>query len=191
MSETLPDEYFDFVYDANEDPWNFETSPYEAAKYERTLDVLPRREYASALEVGCSIGVLTARLAPRCRHLRALDVSERALERARARCASLPQVTFERRRLPQEFPDGHYDLILMSEVLYYLSPADLHVTLTRSLAAMETGGHLLCIHWTPPVHDYPQTGDQVHGAVLALPGLKHLHGERHPEYRLDLFERER
>ena len=190
MSETLPDEYFDFVYDANEDPWNFETSPYEAAKYERTLDVLPRRKYASALEVGCSIGVLTARLAPRCRHLRSLDVSELAIERARARCATQLQVTFERRRLPQEFPEGHFDLILMSEVLYYLSPADLHATLTRSLEALEVGGHLLCVHWTPPVHDYPQTGDQVHAAVLALPGLKHLHGERHPEYRLDLFERE-
>ena len=190
MSETLPDEYFDFVYQANEDPWSFETSPYEAAKYERTLAALPRREYASALEVGCSIGVLTARLASRCRQLLSLDVSELALKRARARCADLPQVTFERRRLPQEFPAGHYDLIMTSEVLYYLGVADLHTTLTRSLEALEPGGHLLCVHWTPPVHDYPQTGDQVHGAVLALPGLKHLHGERHPEYRLDLFERE-
>ena len=190
MSETLPDEYFDFVYEANEDPWGFETSPYEAAKYERTLTALPRQDYRSALEVGCSIGVLTARLAPRCRRLLSLDVSELALERARARCAALPQVTFERRRLPQDFPDGRYDLMLMSEVLYYLGPADLHTTLTRSLAALEVGGHLLCVHWTPPVHDYPQTGDQVHGSVLALPNLKHLYGERHPEYRLDLFERE-
>ena len=186
---TLPARYFDDMYEAHRDPWNFETSPYEAGKYDRTLAALPNEKYTAALEVGCSIGVLTARLAPRCTQLLSLDLSQRALDRARERCAGLPQVRFERREMPAEFPSGRFDLLVLSEVLYYLSPADLQLMLERSARALLPGGHLLAVHWTPVVHDYPQTGDQVHGALLAAPGLKHLHGERHEQYRLDLFER--
>lgn len=187
---SLPGVYFDDMYEIHLDPWNFGSSPYEAAKYARTLAALPNAVYASGLEVGCSVGVLSALLAERCRHLLSLDVSELALERARVRCRSLPQVRFERRSLPQEFPEGSFDLIVLSEVLYYLSPADLKTTLTRCVQALDPAGHLIAVHWTPPVHDYPQTGDEVHAALLAAPGLRHLHGERHEQYRLDLFGRE-
>jgi SAM-dependent methyltransferase len=187
--ESLSARYFDDMYDVHRDPWNFETSPYEAGKYERTLAALPRDRYTSALEVGCSIGVLTARLAPRCERLLSLDLSERALERARARCADLPQVQFERRQLPGEFPPGRFDLMVLSEMLYYLSPADLQLMLIWCVEALLPGGQLIAVHWTPAVHDYPQTGDQVHAALLDVPGLKHVHGERHEQYRLDLFER--
>ena len=186
---TLPDGYFDDVYAAHDDPWSFETSPYEAAKYQRTLLALTRERYSCALEIGCSIGVLSARLAQRCDELLALDVSQRALARALARCANLPQVRFERRRLPQDFPEGRFDLVVASEVLYYLDRRDLQATLERCVAALHPGGELLCVHWTPSVHDYPQTGDEVHAAVLATPGLVAVHAERHPQYRLDLLRR--
>ncbi|MHA0039555.1 class I SAM-dependent DNA methyltransferase [Deinococcus sp. PESE-13] len=193
---TLPPSYFDDVYGASDDPWEFETSPYEAAKYARTLAALPRPEYARALEVGCSIGVLTAQLAPRTRELVATDVNDKALARARQRCAGLPQVHFERRGLPDDLPAGPFDLVLLSEVLYYLSPADLERALDAVLARLSPGGTLLLVHWTPTVHDYPQTGDAVHEAALRRVGhgLRHLHGERHGDetqgYRLDLFESE-
>ena len=59
---TLPPEYFDHVYQANRDPWNFETSPYEREEYAATLAALPRARYAEAFEIGCSLGVLTAQL---------------------------------------------------------------------------------------------------------------------------------
>jgi len=188
--ESLPGVYFDDMYELHLDPWNFGSSPYEAAKYARTLAALPNEVYRSGLEVGCSVGVLSALLAERCRHLLSIDVAERALERARARCQSLPQVSFERRSLPQEFPGGRFDLIVLSEVLYYLSPADLTTTLERCVEALEPAGHLIAVHWTPAVHDYPQTGDDVHAALLTTPGLRHLHGERHEQYRLDLFGRQ-
>ena len=101
---TLPPEYFDHVYQANRDPWNFETSPYEREKYAATLAALPRSCYAEAFEIGCSLGVLTAQLAPHCGHLLAVDVSEAALAQARVRCAELPQVDIRLLRVPEEFP---------------------------------------------------------------------------------------
>ena len=192
---TLPPEYFEDVYAANEDPWDFASSPYEAAKYARTLAALPRERYRRALEVGCSIGVLTGQLAQRTDSLLALDISEQALERARARNAGQTHIQFRRAGLPGGLPDGPFDLTVLSEVLYYLSPADLEQALDEVLARLEPGGTLLLVHWTPRVHDYPQTGDAVHEAALARVGrgLEHLHAERHGDeeqgYRLDVFQR--
>lgn len=190
---TLPPTYFDDVYRANEDPWNFETSPYEREKYAATLAALPQPHYAQAFEIGCSLGVLTEQLAARCSRLLAVDVAAAALERARQRCAHLPQVELKLLRVPEEFPTGEFDLILVSEVGYYWSPADLARATDQMLAALRPGGHLMLVHWTPPVHDYPLTGDDVHNFFLQQAGpdgpLQHLIGQRHAQYRLDVLAR--
>jgi len=192
--QSLPPSYFDDVYAANADPWEFETSPYEQGKYAATLGALPRPCYHNAFEIGCSIGVLTARLAPRCDRLLSVDVSEQALAWARERCRELPRVTFELLRVPGEFPDDTFDLILLSEVGYYLSRDDLGRARDLIVAHLERDGDLLLVHWTPYVPDYPLTGDEVHDAFVAYANqggsaLRHLTGSRAEKYRLDLFER--
>jgi SAM-dependent methyltransferase len=190
---TLAPGYFDDVYRANEDPWAFASSPYERAKYADTLAALSQPRYERAFEIGCSIGVLTAQLAQRCGRLLSIDVSEAALAQARQRCAGLPQVELRKMQVPSEFPDEQFDLILLSEVGYYWSPADLARAADLMLAALPMGALLLLVHWTPVVPDYPQTGDEVHDFFLqrAGPGglLQHLHGHRADKYRLDLFAR--
>ncbi len=191
---SLPPSYFDDVYAASADPWGFETSPYEAAKYAATLAALPRARYASAFEAGCSIGVLTECLAARCDRLLAVDVAEAALQQARARLAGCPNVTIERRVLPDDFPDAPadgapFDLVLVSEVGYYFSGPDLARFRACCAHALQPGGALLLVHWTPPVPDYPLTGDAVHAAFLSDPAFRHVSGSRAPEYRLDLLER--
>ena len=191
--DSLGSRYFDDVYRANPDPWGFATSPYEAAKYAATLAALPRPHYPTAFEAGCSIGVLTAQLASRCGQLLSADISERALAAARERCVGLENVRFEQRTLPSEFPGGSFDLILVSEVGYYLAMPDLLAFRERAIRGLAPAGHLLLVHWTPLVHDYPLTGHEVHKTFLAsaAPGgpIKHLAGRQEEKYRLDLFER--
>ncbi len=190
LESLLPD-YFDAVYAANVDPWNFAASPYEAAKYAATLAALPRAHYGNAFEAGCSIGVFTAQLARRCGALLAADVSSQALAAARERCAGLGNVRFEQRRLPAEFPAGPFDLILVSEVGYYFSLPDLRVFCRQVADGLTPGGQALLVHWTPLVHDYPLTGDEVHEAFRqeTAGSLRLLREERAEKYRLDLFER--
>ena len=190
-SDTLPPSYFEEVYRQNPDPWNFTASPYEAAKYAATLDALPKNHYPSAFEAGCSIGVLTEKLAARCGRLLSVDVSTRALEQARQRCAHLPNVRLEQSRLPGEFPQETFDLIVISEVGYYLSMSDLLSLREHCISQLKAAGHLLLVHWTPFVHDYPLTGDQVHEAFLQRAGLelRHLAGRCEERYRLDLYEK--
>jgi SAM-dependent methyltransferase len=199
-SASLSDDYFDGVYAHADDPWSFETSRYEHAKYTDTLRSLPRETYANALEVGCSIGVLTERLAERCERLLSVDVAEAALAKARERCAHLPHVRFERRRLPETFPSGSgagalaepFDLILLSEVGYYWSEEDLREVLRLCAERLVEGGHLLLVHWTPYVEDYPLRGARVHeiaAEVSERSGLAHQHGHEAPTYLLDLYQR--
>lgn len=190
MSESLRPEYFEDVYRRRSDPWDFATSPYEAGKYRATLEALPRARYVRAFEAGCSIGVLTAQLAARCEQLLSVDINESALDQARERCRDLPNVRFERAQLPDEFPAGPFDLVVISEIGYYLSKTDLARLRERCLNQLAPGGQLLLVHWTPPVPDYPLTGDEVHEEFLAQPeALRHLAGAREEKYRLDLFER--
>ncbi len=180
--------YFDALYAASGDPWDFSASRYEAEKYAATLAALPRSRYARALELGCSIGVLTRRLAERCERLVAIDVSAVALQDARHRCANRPHVLFEQRDLCTSFPAGSFDLILVSEIGYYFSRPDL-LRLRANLAdALEPQGHLLAVHYTGKT-DYPLTADAVHECFRSSPsGWRLLRAERKERYRLDLFE---
>ena len=187
-TRSLDAEYFEGLYRGERDPWGFETKPYETAKYDDTIAALGQERARNALEVGCSIGVLTRRLAPLCRHLLATELSATALARARERCADLTHVEF---RLAQSQTDGFegcYDLIVLSEVVYYWDAADLERVATALRTALLPGGRLLLVHWLGDT-DYPRSGDE---AVCELAG--HLTGcvevdlrERRAEYRLDLW----
>ena len=192
-ASSLPASYFDDVYAADADPWQFETSDYERSKYAATLAALPRPRFKSAFEIGCSIGVLTDALADRCDSLLAVDVSEAALSSARRRLAGKEHVRLERLSVPQEFPTERFDLVLLSEVGYYWATEDLHRAAERITASLWPGGVLVLVHWTLPVHDYPLTGDAVHMHFLSLatPGgpLQHLSGQREASYRLDVLLR--
>ncbi len=190
---SLPPTYFDDVYRASDDPWSFETSDYERRKYAATLAALSKPRYQSAFEIGCSIGVLTQQLADRCDQLLAVDASELPLVKARQRLADRPTVSLKQLAIPVDFPAGPFDLILVSEVGYYLSMNDLTIARQCMIDALETGGELLLVHWTPFVHDYPLTGDTVHDffsqAAESDGPLEHKLGQRADTYRLDLFRK--
>jgi SAM-dependent methyltransferase len=178
--------FFDALYARDPDPWDFETSGYEARKYDATIAALEGRRYSNALEVGCSIGVLTERLAEHADALLAIDVAEAALERARAR---VPHVVFERREIPEEFPAGPFDLIVCSEVLYYLDRPALDATLTAIERALQPGGTLLAVHWRPPTRRYPLLGDEVHEALRTRLGWPAGVSLRTESYVLERFDR--
>ncbi|MCJ2084272.1 class I SAM-dependent DNA methyltransferase [Methylobacterium sp. J-090] len=185
---SLPPDYFDGIYAGNPDPWGFTTSAYEAAKYDATLAALPRNTYDEALEVGCSIGVLTRRLAERCTRLLSLDVAETALEAARARCADRPHVSFLRAAVPDEWPPGRFDLILVSEVLYFFTRADLARLAGHMARAVKPGAEIILVHWTGETN-YPLSGDDAVEALIAGTAgtLAPHHQTRTESYRLDVL----
>lgn len=182
-------EVFERLYRERPDPWDLAASPYERDKYRATLDALPRARFGHALEIGCSIGVLTRLLAGRCDHLLAADFAEAALDQARRANADLPNVVLERRRMPGDWPAGRFDLILISEVLYFLDAGDVARTARAACDALEPGGAVLLVNWTGPT-DTPTTGEAAaEGFIAACAGrVSPTRQSRAPLYRLDLLE---
>ncbi|MEW6123500.1 MAG: class I SAM-dependent methyltransferase [Pseudomonadota bacterium] len=189
MSGSLTTHYFDAIYARDPDPWCFEASPYEDAKYRATLDALPAPRYRRVLEVGCSIGVLTEWLASRCDELVGVDPAQRALAQARRRCAHLAGVSLRQNHVPGEWPDGDFDLILLSEVVYYLDRPDVARLADRILGSLRAGGHVLMVHWIRET-DYPLSGDEASDLLMSHLGrtVRVIRQGRTPEYRLDLLQ---
>jgi predicted TPR repeat methyltransferase len=182
MSARLRPPFFADLYAENPDPWAFETSDYERAKYDATIAALDGRTFANGLEIGCSIGVLTERLAAVTDSLLAIDVAEQALDRAKAR--GLENVAFERREVPEEYPDGAYDLVVVSEVLYYLDEPAFAATCDAIERTLD--GVLLAVHWRPRAPRYPATGDEVHARLRERFGAPAF-SRQEPKYNLERF----
>lgn len=188
MRGRLKREYFEKLYAESSDPWEFATSEYERRKYEQTLAVLQGRRFKRALEVGASIGVFTEMLAPYCDELLAVDASERAVTLARERLSGREKVRVEQRTLPEEMPGRSFDLIVASEVLYYLPQETVLLALRRFEEELAPGGTLLAVHWRKETRTYPLQGDEVHQLLIKNTHLKNVQTIVEPEYRLDLFE---
>jgi cyclopropane fatty-acyl-phospholipid synthase-like methyltransferase len=182
--DRAPVEHFERLARDSADPWDYETSDYEQGKYRRTLDYLPEATGAT-LEIGCSIGVFTAMLAPRCASLLAVDFSPTALERARVRLAGSAAVEFRRTELPEETPAGPFDTIVAAEVLYYWSPELVREGLRRLEAALAPGGILLAVHWRGRDERRELNGDDVHAILLQRTNLRRQSSYETPDYLLD------
>ena len=156
-SGSLLPSYFEAKYQVDIDPWQFRTSSYERDKFHATLEAFTRPRYQSGLEVGCAIGVLSAMIAPRCDHLVAVDGSSTAIREASQQ--RLPNVRFLRAFLPDEFPGGFFDIIVLSEVLYYFSEKDLQTLAEKCMASLRPTAEMILCHWLGET-DYPLTGRQ-------------------------------
>lgn len=183
---TIPADYFEKKYRSDIDPWQFRTSDYEREKYQATIAALGRTGYANALELGCSIGVLTALLAERCDSITAIDASPTAI--AAARETRLDNVSFGVGILPKDFPTGKFDLVVLSELLYYFEEADLQRIATLCSGSLLSDGEIVLCHWLGET-DYPLAGsaasDLFAEAVgVRLPVRKML---RNDIYRLERF----
>ncbi len=182
---TIPGTYFDGLYQADPDPWRFATSDYEKGKYAATVAALPDRRFATGLEVGCSIGVLTSQLARHCDDLLALDGAEAALAQARARC---PSVRFLHGMVPDDWPAGRFDLLVFSEVLYYLDAADIRTVAALAMRSLQPSGSALLVHYLGET-DYPTTGDDAAACFIEATGLSPALQLREVGYRIDRLDR--
>ncbi len=177
---------FDRLYEASEDPWQFQTSAYEQAKYAHTVKALGGERFARGLEIGCSIGVLTRLLAERCDHLLAIDASKPGLALAQRRCADLAHVIFARALVPADWPQGCFDLLVFSEILYFLSEADVRKTAVRAAAALAANGMVVLVNWTGAT-DTPCTGHRAAEVFADASGLQTRSSEAATSYRLDVL----
>ena len=186
---TLGREYFEAMYAVAPDPWSLRTRWYEARKYAISVAMLPRQRYRDGFEPGCSVGVLTGMLASRCDRLLSCDIAPAAVQAAAEHTARLPNVTVEHRAIPGDWPPGRFDLIVLSEFLYYFAGADLDRVLGLAVAALRPSGTLLAVHWRHRVAEYPLGGDGAHAALGRRAGLAKLADHAEPDFLAQVYLR--
>lgn len=193
---------FEAIYQSSPDPWAYSWKKsvqtalssrfYEQRKYIRTDWIIPRKRYENILEIGCSIGVFTKVLARKGEKVLGIDYSPTALNYARERCRNLPQVRLQQARVPDQFPDGRFDLITFSETAYYLSKDDFLATARRIMESLVPGGYLVMAHYRHRT-DFPLPGDFAHDWLLQEPEakaqLRHVKDWRRRAYRMDLWQK--
>ena len=187
--DTTSQQFFDDKYRQCDDPWNFGNSAYESKRYARILRALGGRNYRRAFEPGCSIGILTSQLATVCARVEAMDISEIAVGKARQHWRSLRNIEFICGRLPHDFPDGPFDLIVFSELGYYFSEDALASLGNALVQRLDRDGVLLAVHWLGVSADHILAGDQVHDILRELSGITLDHSVRHEAFRLDRWSR--
>jgi SAM-dependent methyltransferase len=153
-------EFFERMYVRDVDPWKFSSDPYESSRYDCLIDCLSGKHFARGYEPGCSVGVLTDRLAPFCKELLATDLSETAVDRARQRCVAHAHVRFMSRSVAEIDP-GPLDLLVLSEIGYYFNASDLMKWASQLFSCMRPGGTILTCHWLGVSPDHLLSGNQV------------------------------
>ncbi|NDZ78244.1 methyltransferase domain-containing protein [Streptomyces sp. SID10853] len=187
---STPASYFDRMYAGAPDPWSLAERWYEQRKYALTVASLPRRRYSSAFEPGCSVGTLTAQLAGRCDRLLATDRVPSAVRAAADATRGHPHVDVRELTIPDEWPQAAFDLIVLSELLYYFDDRTLRDILARTVAGLEPGGTLVTVHWNHPVAEHRLTGTDLAPLLTSVPGLETLLDVRDPDFTLHVLTRQ-
>ncbi|QHD06864.1 SAM-dependent methyltransferase [Pseudomonas sp. R76] len=188
MSVATP--YFDQLFAGNDDPWAFRQRWYERRKRALTLALLTRPRYTSIFEPGCANGELSAELAPRCERLVCCDTAAAAVALAKNRLLGFAHAQVHQSRLPEQWPTEPFELIVLSELCYYLDAEDLHRLIDRALASLTDNGQLLACHWRPAIDGCPQTAEQVHALLQQRLGMPPVAQHHESDFLLDLWSRD-
>jgi predicted TPR repeat methyltransferase len=149
--ETVPADHFESLYTKKTDPWDYKTSSFEAYKRSKTVGVLNGRAFNKGLELGCSIGVLTAELAAHCQSLIGVDGSQTACDLARTALKNYPNVRIIQARFPEDVRVlealGQLDLLILSEVLYFFSANDMQALASYVRTSLIAGGQCIVVNF--------------------------------------------
>ena len=178
--------YFDDLYSSGADPWNLADSWYERRKRSVLLASLPREHFRRAFEPGSARGDLSIGLVERVDELWCAESSAAAIEVARRRLPG--SVHIERLHIPEGWPSGRFDLIVLSEVGYYVEDLDQLVSCIDQ--SLDDDGVLAMVHWRHVAIDHPHTAETVHAALRMVSGLTLLTHHEESDFLLDVLSRD-
>lgn len=186
-------EGFEQRFRDNIDPWNYTTSRFEAFKRDVLLRACGCRTYGRGLELACAIGETTRHLAPRCLRLLATDSSRTALAEATRRNAASDGVTFREGLLPRDTPRGPFDLIVVSEIAYYLRKRALDELLIRLFEAAAPGGRIVFLHHLRRFNDAAQLPSLAQARIVSTfkRWTQYSFHERHAQFDAVAFRKHR
>lgn len=191
---------FEAVYALKGDPWRYDVSYYEQEKYRDTIANLPG--CSRVLEVGCAEGAFTQMLAPHVEYVTGVDISATAIQRARKKCMRWENTRFVHLDIEfEELPLASFDLVICSEVLYYLDdPTRIRNVGHKLTEHLEPGGHLVLVDrrirsddtsgFPAPIFRYPSMGAAtVHSILASLPSLERIREIKRSFYTITVLRK--
>jgi cyclopropane fatty-acyl-phospholipid synthase-like methyltransferase len=161
---------FEDKFTGDADPWRTFSDRDEAHKRQAIVHGLGGTIAGRVLELAAGNGSNSIALARRALRLDATEgtqagtalVARAVVGCARARASVLV--------LPAAFPRPRYDAIVVAEILYYLTPAEMRATARRVARATRPGGRLVLAHHRVDYPDFVQHAAGIHDRFLAASG---------------------
>lgn len=174
------------LYAETDDPWNFRDSAYEAERFISVAQALPRQRYGAALEIGCGNGELARCIAPRCESYTGIDAVPTALDAARLAVPSARFVEdFIPCRLPQPVGQPGYDLVLLSEILYFLDRPSI-AKIAEDLDRDHSAADIVTVVWRGET-GHALSGEDAVAAFIRASRRRSRTVRQTKLYRIDLF----
>lgn len=189
---TSPD--FDRMYIEEGDPWKVGSSWYEQRKIAVALACLADPSYDRVLDPACGTGHLARAVAERSGVVVAKDASAPAVEIARRVCESVENVNIDVAALPYAFGEtaGPFDLIVLSEFLYYLDNDARARSIDSVLERAADRAEVIAVHWRDSPEDGTASGEDVHAELrnyFKARGFRHQVAHFDEEFVIDDFTR--
>ncbi|USQ15414.1 methyltransferase domain-containing protein (plasmid) [Legionella lytica] len=182
-------EFFEMMYQNNPDPWRFASNAYELNRYEKICDIVRNQRPHYIFEAGCSIGILTEKLAQIAQFVEAIDISHTAATIAQKRCHALANVKIQCDSLSNYVANPNTDLFILSEIGYYFYPEEWENIIKKILISKTSSFHLLASHWLGTSSDHILSADEVHSIICSLNVFQLKRSVRTKDFRLDYWEK--
>lgn len=187
-------QHFEKMYQDHSDPWRVASDWYERRKRALLLASLPNERYQYGFEPGCGNGETTVLLLERCDRLCAVDFSDKAVQLTGTRIQGEGRNRLDLRSMPlpscwPDVPASGFDLIVVSELAYYLDDKALAHFNRQCLASLSAGGHLAMCHWQHDAHDRQQPTQLLHRSMDESPHLMPLLTHTETDFQLDIWQK--
>lgn len=146
MRKAIDLDGFEALFRSRIDPWDYRTSPFEKHKRGLLLRACGPGRAGRGLELACAIGETSRPLLTRCLTLLATDGAPTALAEAGRRTDPAARIAYRQAILPRDLPRGPFDLIVVSEIAYYLGARDLRALGEGLVRALAPGGRIVVLH---------------------------------------------
>ncbi|MCU1243631.1 MAG: hypothetical protein JWO71_4357 [Candidatus Acidoferrum typicum] len=185
------------LYQERKDPWGLDSPHfrYQQSKYSRMLSLLPSRRYKRALDLGCGLGTLTRRLRSHADEVVGIDVSDVAVAQATRETTEQSNLQFQQGdalNLSRELDNG-FDLVVIADTLYYLSPLSDEVLQTvreRVAQLLMPGGILLLVnHFTVNLDPGSRWSPKIHRIFRSARDFTTVHESWRPFYLASIFQK--
>jgi SAM-dependent methyltransferase len=148
---------FDAKFAQDDDPWRTFDNRDEALKRAAILHAMGAGPWGRVLELAAGNGSNSAAIAPRALRLDATEAttSGTALV-AKAVGARRRRARAIRLAVPARLPRPRYDVVVVAELIYYLSPRTMARTARDIADVLRPGGVLVLAHHRIDFHDFAQ-----------------------------------